>query len=81
MIFTMLNVILQRCVLKDGAYGLVGVPSRTNGDYIKFNLHRVYGPVMFSHLLANWEQVYFPSPRVDWQNPMIVRKNTSLFAP
>jgi hypothetical protein len=44
------------CLTKPGGRALIGVPS--GPDLIYFNTHRVYGPVMFSHLFANWNQVY-----------------------
>ncbi|TRY80487.1 hypothetical protein TCAL_15510, partial [Tigriopus californicus] len=44
------------CLVKDLGFAVVGVP--TGPDHITFNLHRVYGPLMYSHLFANWQQVY-----------------------
>ncbi|TRY68928.1 hypothetical protein TCAL_15162, partial [Tigriopus californicus] len=44
------------CLVKDLGFALVGVP--TGPDHIIFNVHRVYGPLMYSHLFANWQQVY-----------------------
>ena len=66
-------------MLKDGAFAMIGVPTG-DVDLIEFNAHRIYGPVMYSHLLANWEQIHSSFPREDWQDPVIVRKNVSLFA-
>lgn len=47
------------CVAKPGAPMLIGVPYLLgpSGDTIEYNAHRVYGPLMYSHLVANWEQV------------------------
>lgn len=44
------------CMAKPGARMLLGVPS--GGDGLEFNAHRVYGPLQYPHLLANWEQVW-----------------------
>ena len=35
----------------------VGVPG-SGKDLICMNTHRMYGPVMYSHLFANWDQVW-----------------------
>ena len=43
------------CVTRPGGGLLLGVP--VGPDQIMFNAHRVYGPVMLSHLTANWDQV------------------------
>jgi hypothetical protein len=43
------------CLVKPGGRALVGVPS--GPDIVVFNSHRIYGPVAYSHLFANWEQV------------------------
>ncbi len=45
------------CLLKPGGQALIGVPSGPK-DVLFFNAHRVYGPIMLSHLFANWKQVY-----------------------
>ena len=45
------------CVAKPGALALMGVPT-AKVDKIVFNGARVYGKLLFSHLYANWEQVY-----------------------
>lgn len=45
------------CVLVPGARALVGVPG-AGKDLICMNAHRMYGPVMYSHLFANWDQVW-----------------------
>lgn len=44
------------CVLKPGAKALIGVPS--GPDRIEFNGHKMYGPIMYSQLFANWKQVF-----------------------
>ena len=44
------------CMVKPGGRALIGLP--THSDMITFNAHRVYGPVLLSHLFSNWEQVY-----------------------
>lgn len=46
------------CVLKPGGKALVGFPIGPGKDQIYFNSHKNYGPVLLSHLFANWEQVY-----------------------
>ena len=43
------------CLLKPGARAVVGVPA--GKDTICFNAHKFYGPVMFKHLFANWDQI------------------------
>lgn len=45
------------CVVKPGGYALVAVPT-DYWDHIEFNYHRIYGPIMFPHLFANWLQVH-----------------------
>jgi hypothetical protein len=45
------------CLTKPGGYLVLGVPDSPSPDSIQFNAHRVYGPVMYMHLTANWEQV------------------------
>ena len=35
---------------------MVGVP--TGFDGVMFNANRIYGPYMYSHLFANWDQIY-----------------------
>ena len=44
------------CLVKPGGMGLVGVP--TGPDIIGFNSHKIYGPLAYAQLFANWEQVY-----------------------
>lgn len=49
------------CVAKPGAalvLAVMGTGSARPDDSIHFNAHRVYGTVMYSHLLANWKQVW-----------------------
>ncbi len=47
----------SHCLLKPGGQALVGVPTGPK-DALFFNAHRIYGPIMLSHLFANWKQVY-----------------------
>ena len=44
------------CLSKPGARLVIGVPS--GGDSLQFNAHRVYGPLQYPHLLANWAQMW-----------------------
>ena len=44
------------CISKPGALMLLGMPV-TGQDRIDWNAQREYGPVMFPHLVANWQQV------------------------
>ena len=44
------------CQMKPGGRALVGVP--TGKDQICFNAHRVYGPIMYPHIFANWKLIY-----------------------
>jgi Caenorhabditis protein of unknown function, DUF268 len=44
------------CITKAGGGLLLGVP--VGADSITFNAHRVYGPIMLSHLTSNWNQDY-----------------------
>ena len=44
------------CLMKPGGRALIGVPSGM--DAILFNGNRLYGPIMYSHLFANWNQIY-----------------------
>ena len=44
------------CLTKPGGRLLIAV--MPGGDGLTFNLHRTYGPLQLSHLLANWEQVW-----------------------
>lgn len=45
------------CACKPGGAMLLGV-MEANPDRIEWNAHRMYGPVMFPHLTANWAQVW-----------------------
>jgi hypothetical protein len=45
------------CVSKPDAALVIGVMCQLK-DVISFNAHRNYGPLMYSHLLANWNQVW-----------------------
>lgn len=44
------------CQLKDGARALVGLPA--GNDVICFNSHRRYGRFLYSHLFANWKEIF-----------------------
>ena len=44
------------CMTRPGGEFAIGIPS--GPDEIVWNLHRVYGPVMTPHLIANWQQVW-----------------------
>lgn len=45
------------CTLKKGGKALIGIPVGPKKDVIWFNAHRAYGPLMLSHLFANFKQV------------------------
>ena len=45
------------CLTKKGGRALIGVPADKT-DAVYFNAARKYGPIMLSHLFANWNQVY-----------------------
>lgn len=53
------------CVLKPGGQVLVAAPYAK--DTLRFNLNRVYGPLMHSHLFANWQVVYTNNNNDDLQ--------------
>ena len=36
---------------------LLGVPMG-HTDLVQFNMHKFYGPLQMSHMLANWEQIH-----------------------
>jgi hypothetical protein len=42
------------CATKPGGYMVIGVPY--GRDSIEYNAHRIYGSVMYPHLVANWYQ-------------------------
>merc|ERR1712226_652274 len=44
------------CVMKTGAQALIGVPH--GPDTVVFNSHKIYGPTMYSHIFANFKQVW-----------------------
>ena len=50
------------CVSKPGAKALIGFPSGPK-DRVVFNSHKVYGPVLLSHVFANWKLLH---TNVDW---------------
>lgn len=49
------------CLTKPGGHALIGVP--TGPDEVIFNVGRVYGKILYSHLFANWEQIYTNIPK------------------
>ena len=49
------------CVLKDGARIFVALPGAARDKFV-YNSHRVYGPVMTSHLLSNFKVTDFSHP-------------------
>ena len=44
------------CLTRPGGKLLIGVPS--GYDAVYFNMHRLYGPIQYSHLFTNWNVVY-----------------------
>ena len=46
------------CVLKPGGRALIGIPIGPGVDRIYFNSHKLYGPIMLSHLFSNWKQIF-----------------------
>ena len=46
------------CVLKPGGRALIGIPIGPGVDRIYFNSHKLYGPLMLSHLFSNWKQIF-----------------------
>ena len=40
-----------------GGRMLIGLPGGSK-DIICYNAHKIYGPVLYSHLFANWDQVW-----------------------
>ncbi len=44
------------CLTKPGGRALIGVP--TGFDGVMFNSNKIYGPLQYSHLFANWDQIY-----------------------
>ena len=42
------------CATKPGGYLVIGVPF--GHDAIEYNAHRIYGNIMYPHLVANWYQ-------------------------
>ena len=44
------------CATKEGGHLVIAVP--VGADAIEYNAHRIYGPVMYPHLVANWRQVW-----------------------
>ncbi len=44
------------CASKPGGYLLLAVPY--GNDAIEYNAHRIYGQIMYPHLVANWHQLW-----------------------
>jgi hypothetical protein len=44
------------CLVKPSGRALVGVPS--GPDTIIFNSHKLYGPIAYAQIFANWNQLY-----------------------
>ena len=49
------------CVSKPSAKALIGFPF--GKDRVVFNSHKIYGPVMLSHVFANWKLIH---TNADW---------------
>jgi hypothetical protein len=64
------------CITRSGGEMLIGV-MYDKTDRIEWNAHRVYGPLMMSHLLANWVQVWRAGG--GWQVVHVVRKPLDLY--
>ena len=45
------------CLTKPSGKALIGFPAGPK-DKIVFNSHKVYGPIMLSHIFANWKLDY-----------------------
>ena len=45
------------CVTKPNGLALISFPSGPK-DSISFNINKTYGPLMTSHVFANWQLVY-----------------------
>ena len=72
------------CATAKDAKLAVGVPTMVSrkADINAFNAHRIYGPVMLSHLFANWDQVWskvqdmsqlpIPKDKYDVYQPLFV---------
>ena len=45
------------CLSKPSGKAVIGIPAGPK-DKIVFNSHKVYGPIMLSHLFANWKLEY-----------------------
>ena len=43
------------CMVKPGGHAVIGLPA--GYDAIEYNAHRVYGPILLSHLFQNWKVV------------------------
>ena len=67
------------CLIKPKGRALVGVPSGL--DAILFNAHRNYGPIMSSHLFANWDIIYSQYLEINQKSIVkdICEENANLF--
>ena len=66
------------CLTKPHGRMLIGVPSAPK-DMLLFNAARVYGPVMFKHLFANWRQVHADLDYRRRYNPKVKYEYQPLF--
>ena len=66
------------CVSKPGAKALIGIPF--GKDRITFNLHKIYGPVMLSHVFANWKLLHTHAHE-SMYHLQILNKNTNEIIP
>ena len=68
------------CLIKPKGRALVGVPSGL--DAILFNAHRNYGPIMSSHLFANWDIIYSQYLEINEKSIVkdICEENADLFS-
>jgi hypothetical protein len=58
------------CLTRPGGRALIGVPGGFDGVY--FNGNKIYGPLQFSHLFANWNQIYSQAKmfKDGWKTPI-----------
>ena len=67
------------CLIKPKGRALVGVPSGL--DAILFNASRNYGPIMSSHLFANWDIIFSQYLEINQKSIVkdICEENANLF--
>lgn len=53
---------------------LLGLPMGPT-DVVQFNIHRIYGPLQMSHMLANWEQLQAGKSLDDRLAAIVVQKS------